>query len=305
LKGRVIIAGGSGFVGNHLSDHLVSVGYEVVILSRSAKSPGETRSVVWDGKTLGPWMAELDGAVALINLTGKSINCRHTKKNRREILQSRVDSVRVLGEAVGRASKPPTLFVQASAVGIYGDAGDRICTESSPHGIDDIAQVCDQWEETFNALNTANLRKVVLRLGPVLGRDGGFLPLMKRLTCLYLGGQAGDGDQFISWIHINDLCRMFLSAIDYQEISGVYNACSPDPVTNQAFMSELRALLHRPWSPPVPAPAVRIGSWLIGTEGKLALMSQRALPERFRSQDFPFEFATLRPALEDLLNHPA
>ncbi len=304
MKGRIVIGGGSGFVGSHLSRQLVAADYEVVVLSRSAKSIGGLRKVVWDGKTIGPWAAEIDGALVLINLAGKSINCRHTVKNRLKILQSRVDSVRVLGEALARAAHPPPLYIQASAVGIYGDAGNEICTESSPHGLDYIAQVCDQWEEAFAAVSAPNVRKVLLRFGIVLGRDGGFLPVMRRLARFYLGGQAGDGEQFISWIHIRDLCSMFLAAIDYPEISGIYNACSPNPAKNKDFMDTLRAVLHRPWSPRVPEIAVRIGSWLMGTDGKLALMSQRAIPEHFLRQEFPFAFAALRPALEDLLNSP-
>src|ERR1700733_6115722 len=123
MKQRVVIAGGSGFIGGHLSERLVAAGYEVVVLSRSAKPAGPVRSVQWDGRTLEPWAAEIDGACAVINLAGKSINCRHTNNNRREILRSRLDSVRALGEAISRAQMPPPVFVQTSAVGIYGDAG--------------------------------------------------------------------------------------------------------------------------------------------------------------------------------------
>lgn len=301
MKARVVIAGGSGFIGRHLSKRLVSAGYEVVILSRSAKSAGAVRNVEWDGKTLGPWATEIDGAFAVINLAGKSINCRHTNNNRREILRSRVDSVQVLGQAASRAPTPPSVFVQTSAVGIYGDAGSQTCNESSPHGIDYVAQVCDQWEGAFEAIDAPALRKVILRLGVVLGSDGGFLQVMARMTRSFLGGQAGDGRQFISWVHMKDLCGMFHAAIEYPEVTGIYNACAPDPVMNQDFMSALRAVLNRPWSPPVPAFAVRIGSWLVGSEGKLALMGQRVLPDHFVTQDFPFEFPTLAPALRDLL----
>lgn len=302
MKPRVVITGGSGFIGGHLSERLISAGYDVAVLSRSARSVGAVRSVTWDGKTLDAWASEIDGAYAVINLAGKSINCRHANNNRREILRSRVDSVRVLGEAIGRAQTPPSVFVQTSAVGIYGDAGSQICDESSPHGIDYVAQVCDQWEGAFAAIDGPSLRKVILRLGVVLGSDGGFLPVLAKITRRYLGGQAGDGRQFISWVHIRDVCHMFLAAIEYPEVTGIYNACTPDPVMNRDFMSQLRAILKRPWSPPVPDFAIRIGSWLMGSEGKLALMGQRVLPDHFLRQDFPFQFPTLGPALKDLLN---
>ena len=302
MKQRVILAGGSGFVGRSLTPLLASAGYEIVILSRSP-SPRQNGvvSVAWDGKTLGDWASSIDGAAAVVNLTGRSINCRHTPKNRRLIIETRVESVRVLGQAIARAAQPPAAFVQASAIGIYGDAGDRWCDENAPPGRDFTAEVCQRWEAAFHEMVAPQTRKVLLRLGVVLGPDGGFLKVLSKLTRLFLGGHVGSGRQFISWIHQADLGRMFLEGIAKPEMAGVFNATSPNPVCNAEFMRELRRTLRRPWSPPVPGFALHIGSRLIGTEASLALTSQRCAPRHFLEQDFRFDFPELRVALQNLL----
>lgn len=291
---RIILAGGSGFVGSALALPLRTKGYEVLLLGRGATD------LQWDGKTLGAWASALDGAETVVNLTGKNVNCRPTPENRREILRSRVDSVRVLGEAIARCAAPPEVFVQASGVGYYGDTGDRIADEESPSGDDFFADVCRQWEGAFDALDLPATRKVVLRLGAVLGREGGALPMLEKLTRWFLGGAVGSGRQFLSWIHVADLVRMFISAIERAELTGVFNATSPEPVTNSEFMRELRHALHRPWSPPVPAPFARAGAWLMGTNGDLALTSCRCVPRRFPEHGFDFRFSNLPDALADL-----
>ncbi len=302
MKPRVILAGGSGFIGGALTPRLLSAGYEVVILTRTpSRDQDGVLSVAWDGKTMGDWVPFIDGAAAIVNLTGRSINCRHTSKNRRLILESRVDSVRVLGQAIARASEPPAAFVQAAGIGIYGDAGDHWCDESAPHGADFVSEVCVRWEAAFAEVEAPRTRKVLLRLGVVLEPTGGFLKLLSTLTRLFLGGQIGRGQQFISWIHMADLLHMLHLAIEMPEITGVYNACSPNPVRNADFMRELRKTLHRPWSPPVPEFAARIGSWLMGTEASLAFFSQRGVPRHFLEQDYGFDFPDLRPALQNPL----
>ncbi len=242
----------------------------------------------------------VNGAFAVVNLTGRSINCRHTPEHRREIIDSRVDSVRVLGQAIARCTQPPKVFVQIAGVGIYGDKGERICDENTAPGDDFVTRVCEKWEAAFESVEAPATRKVLLRLGVVLGPNGGFLGLLGRLTRWCLGGQVSNGRQFLSWIHIADLSRMVLASIENQELTGVFNATSPSPVTNAEFMCELRRALHRPWSPPVPEFAARIGSWLMGTEADLALVSQRCVPKRFQENGFNFEFPTLRQALTNI-----
>jgi len=302
---RIILAGGSGFVGRALAPVLVAKGYDVVVLSRGAAHLEDgVVHLQWDGRTIGDWAREIDNAEAIVNLTGKNINCRHNAENRREIVRSRVDSVRVLGEAVAASAQPPKAFVQASGIGYYGDTGDRLVDETGPLGNDFSADVCRQWEDAFETLDPPATRKVVLRLGVVLGRSGGALPVLEKLTRFFLGGVVGSGRQFISWIHVADIVRMFVTAIDQSEITGVFNATAPAPVTNREFMGDLRHVLHRPWSPPVPAPLVRAGAWIMGSEGDLALVSSRCAPRRFLEHRFSFQFPNLRDALAGLYHTP-
>lgn len=302
---RIILAGGSGFVGQALAPVLIANGYNVVVLGRGAAARKDGVDYLqWDGTTIGDWARVIDGAEAVVNLTGKNVNCRHTAENRIEIIRSRVDSVRVLGEAIASCATPPKAFVQASGIGYYGDTGDRLVDETAPLGSDFSAEVCRQWESAFEALDLPATRKVVLRLGVVLGRAGGALPVLEKLTRFFLGGAVGGGRQFISWIHIADIVRMFATAIEQPEITGVFNATAPAPVTNSEFMSELRRGLRRPWSPPVPAPFARAGAWVMGTEGDLALLSYRCAPRRFLDHRFPFQFPNLRAALAELYSRP-
>jgi len=301
MKPRIILAGGSGFVGQSLSPFLVSQNYEVVVLTRGRSDhQGSIREANWDGKTLGEWTQFVNGALGLVNLTGRSINTRHTPEHRREIVDSRVHSVHVLGEAIGRCVQPPKVFVQLAGVGIYGDKGERICDETTAPGDDFVSEVCKKWEAAFDSVDSSNTRKVLFRLGVVLGRNGGFLDILSKLTRWFLGGQVGDGRQYISWIHIADLSRMILQAIEQEQLTGVFNATAPNPVTNAELMRALRRALQRPWSPPVPEFAARIGSWLMGTEASLALVSQRCVPKRFLEKNFQFEFPTLREALANI-----
>jgi uncharacterized protein (TIGR01777 family) len=302
LNSRVVIAGGSGFIGQSLAKALLSKDHEVVILTRSpSDQSGGVRFVNWDGKTAGDWAHSLDGAAAMVNLTGKSINRRHTPENKREIIESRVNSVRALGKAIALCAQPPGSFVQASAVGIYGNSGSRWCDEETPPGNDFMAEVCRQWEEAFDAVVAPATRKTVLRVGITLGPDGGFLQVLNRLTRWFLGGQVSSGKQYISWIHVDDLTRMFMQAIERAEIAGVYNATAPHPVTNGELMQELRHAWHRPWSPPIPKWAVQTGARLIGIEGSLAFSSQRCAPKHFLGQGFEFKFPEIESALADIV----
>ena len=301
MKSRVILAGGSGFLGQALARALLARDYDVLVLSRGADSQtGAIRKLHWNGRTIGDWSQWLDGAKAIVNLTGRSVNCRHTPENRRQILDSRVDSVRVLGEAVAQSQKPPEVWVQASSLAIYGDPGDRWCDEDAPHAEGFSEEVCKQWEGEFTKVHAPAMRKVVMRIGIVLDKNAGALPVLSQLTRLFLGGRVGSGSQYVSWIHISDLVRLFVEAIERPEISGVYNITGPNPVTNAQLMRELRRELHRPWSPPVPAWATRVGAFFMRTEPSLALTGRRCRPKRFLESGFHFEFPELRGALADL-----
>ena len=302
---RIVIAGGSGFIGTALAGLLASQNHEVVVLSRSPKNRGnQVREIGWDGVSVGPWAGELAGAAAVINLAGRSIECPHTPKNIGEFISSRVNSVKAIGMAVKQLRVPPRVWVQASAAGYYGDTGDHACDEQAPSGTDALAEVCRQWEAAISAGDIPSVRLVKLRIGFVLGHGGGAFPVVARLARWFLGGTAGNGRQYMSWIHLRDLLRIFLEAVRCGSWSGIYNATAPCPVTNAEFMRTLRQVLHRPWSPPAAAAAVRLGARLMGSEGSLALISQRCPPIRLTGAGFEFEFPDLRPALEDLVKGP-
>jgi uncharacterized protein len=298
---RLVIAGGSGFIGRALTGEFSARGFEVVILSRSPKKRADgIQDAEWDGAQPGTWTALLDGADAVINLTGKSINCPHTPENLREVTGSRVNSVNALAAAIGQAKNPPRVWVQASAVGYYGDTGSVVCDENSPAGKDTLAGICRQWEAAFTNANAPETRKVALRIGLVLGRDGGVLPLLGKMTRWFLGGAAGSGRQYVSWIHLTDLTAMFVAAVTDEKMLGSYNAVAPNAVTNAEFMRGLRRALHRPWSPPALEFAVKLGARLMGSDGSLALVSQRCVPKKFLECGFQFRFAGVAGALGDL-----
>src|SRR5262249_27322861 len=269
---RIILAGGSGYLGKLLAGELEKRGCEVIVLTRNPRQrQGSVKEVPWDGRTLGQWAGLLNGARAVVNLTGRSVNCRYTPQNRREIVESRVESVKVMGEAIRRCEKPPGVLVQASSMAIYGDAGAHWCDEATPAGTGFPTETCLLWEKAFNESPTPKTRRVLLRIGFVLGSSGGALSVLGRLTKWGLGGRAGSGggasgQQYISWLHEADMLRIFLAAIEHAQMEDVFNATGPNPVTNADFMRNLRRALHRPWSPPAPVWAVHIGSWLLRTE---------------------------------------
>jgi len=305
-RSRVILAGGSGFIGQALSRHLIAIGYDVVVLTRSISKdkPEEdapaVRLVQWDGRTPGEWARLLDGARAVVNLAGKNVNCRYTKQNLEVIDRSRVDSVRAVGEAIAACRQPPEVLVQSGTLAIYGDTGDRWCDENTPPGEGIPPQTAVKWEAAFDATPTPKTRRVLLRISFVLGH-GGVLAVLARLARWFLGGAVGSGKQYISWIYIDDLCRLIAWAIERPDVAGVYNATSPNPVTNAQFMRELRRTVGRPWSPRTPAWMVRVGSFFMRTEPVLALTGRRGSPAKLITQGFECEHTDLGETLRNLL----
>jgi uncharacterized protein len=305
MTNKVILAGGSGFLGQALGRQLAAEGREVVVLSRDPRPGAALREVPWNAETVGPWVEELEGAAAIVNFAGRSINCVHTLDNSREILESRVKAVQALGQGWARVRHPPPVWVQASATGFYGNAGDRWCDESLAAGSGFLAEVCQRWEETFAAQALPGVRRVVLRIGVVLDAEHGALPPLVRLTRRFLGGAAGSGRQFMSWVHREDLVAAFAAALSRPDLSGTYNTCAPHPVSNADFMSELRRVLRRPWCPPAPEFAVKfMASRLMGVDPLLALHGQRVVPQRLQEAGFNFVYPTIGPALDSLLIRP-
>ncbi len=301
--GRVVLAGGSGFLGQALAKPLVAMGHEVVVLTRDpAGYRGPGRAVRWDGRSVEEsWAALLDGAAALVNLAGRSVDCRRTKGNREEILRSRVDSCEALGAALRLAYRPPAVWVQAGSLAIYGDAGDRVCGESARVPDEYPADVCVAWEEALGRAIRPEMRWAVLRIGFVLGREGGALPTLARLARLGLGGRIGSGRQWISWIHLEDMTRLFLEAIRNPAIHGICNATGLQPVMNAEFMATLRRALGIPVGLPCPSWLVRAAAPAVGTDPDLALRGRRGLPCRVHELGFRFRFHELEEALADLL----
>ncbi len=298
---RVVLAGGSGFLGQCLAKDLLAAGGEVDVLTRSRGVNMVGRAVAWDGSTVGDWARVLEGASAVVNFTGKSVNCRYTPSNRREIMESRLRSVEALGKALKACTVPPPVWVQAASLAIYGNPGATSCDETAPPGSGFSVNVCRRWEEAFNNCEVRSARKVLLRIGFVLGAGGGPLEPLARLARLGLGGPAGSGHQYVSWLHIADLNRMLLWAIDSEDAVGTYNATGPTPITNADFMTTLRKAVGRPWSPPVPAWMVKVGSWALRTEPELVLSGRRCIPRRVLAQGFKFKYPALDGALGDIL----
>lgn len=299
---KVVLAGGSGFLGQALGHRLAAEGWEVVVLSRDPRETTPFREVLWNAETGGAWAAELEGAAAVVNLAGRSINCVHTLVNGREILDSRLNAVKALAKGYARARHPPPVWVQCSATGYYGNAGDRFCDESLAPGPGFLAETCRLWEGAFQAVDLPEVRRVILRIGVVLDAEHGALPVLTKLTRRFLGGPAGSGRQYLSWIHREDLLGIFEAALVRPELTGPYNACSPAPVTNAGFMRELRSALGRPWCPAAPEFVVRlVAGRLLGTDSTLALHGQRCRPGRLLAAGFNFNHPAVGAALHDLL----
>jgi len=300
-KKRVVLAGGSGFLGEALAAQLLLKDYEVVVLTRSPRAREDgVAEVAWNGKSLGEWVQCVEGAHAVVNLAGRSVNCRHTPENLREINESRINSVNAVATAIHNVTKPPRVWVQAGSLAFYGDLDDQWCEEGTLSGEGTTVQTCRLWENAFKTVPVSDTRRVLLRIGLVLARDAGALSVLGKLTRWFLGGSAGNGRQYMSWIHLADMNQMLLDAIERDEVNGIFNATGPNPVTNAEFMRELRRALHRPWCPPAPVWAVKLGSRWMQTEASLALTGRRGRPARFLRLGFKFQFPELRGALKEI-----
>ncbi|MBL8152403.1 MAG: DUF1731 domain-containing protein [Blastocatellia bacterium] len=299
---HIVIAGGSGFLGQNLAHHLVSLGETVVIVSRQGKKQATPWTYIdWDGHSLGEWSSVIDGAKALINLAGRTVDCVKTPDHCDEILRSRVESTLALGKAVRAVKNPPRVWVQMSTAHIYGDPPERICDEDSAFGYGLAPFVGRKWEEAFKSSLLPQIRPVILRTSFVLGRNGGALPRLAGLVRLGLGGSSGSGRQGISWIHETDMNNLFTRAILDENMSGAYLATSPNPVSNAEFMRCLRQVLGVPIGLPAFSWMVHIGAPLfLRTDPELALYGRYCVSRRLRDENFQFLFPELRSAFYNL-----
>jgi uncharacterized protein (TIGR01777 family) len=307
-RGRVVIAGGSGFIGSALAEHLTKQGWSVAILSRRSPRRGVPWSHVrWDARTLGDWSQTLDGASGLVNLVGRSVDCINTPDHRDEIIRSRVEATRALGMAVRSVRTPPRVWVQMSTAHIYGDPPSVVCTEDSPFGYGLAPFVGRAWEDEFEQSVLPVQRRVVLRTSFVIGRDrgGGALARLLKLVRIGLGGTIGSGTQGVSWIHETDLNRMFERALSNERMEGAYIASSPNPVSQREFMKTLRRVVGMPIGLPAFSWMTRIGApLLMRTDPELALYGRYVVSRRLQQERFEFKFPHLEPALRDLLTQP-
>jgi uncharacterized protein len=307
ITGRVVIAGGTGFLGLNLARYLRESPCEAVLISRHPPAEeGRWTHVRWDGRTCGDWVSVLDGAAALVNLAGRSVDCIKTPDHCDEILRSRVEATEVLGRAVRQVQSPPPVWVQMATAHRYGDPPEVICDEDAAFGYGLAPFVGQAWEEAHARAVLPGMRQVVLRTSFVLGRSGGALPRLAKLVRCGLGGKAGHGRQGISWIHEQDMNRLFARAISDHGMWGAYMATAPNPVSNAQFMRGLRQVLGMPVGLPATNWMVRLGAPLImRTDPNLALYGRYCVSRRLREERFDFLFPDLSLAMQDLYGSEA
>jgi hypothetical protein len=296
---KIVVAGGTGFLGRPLLAALAADRHELVVLTRDATKPAPAgaRAVHWlPNADTGPWAAEINGAGAIVNLAGESIAARRwSAEHKRRILDSRVNATHSLVEAIRAAAAPPAVLVSGSAVGYYGPLGDEIATEDTPAGSDFLARVCARWEAEAHRASGPNTRVVYIRTGLVLERDGGALPQMLPPFKLGAGGPVGSGRQYWPWIHRADWIGLVRWTIQTAAVVGPLNATAPHPVTNKEFARALGRAMHRPAFMPAPAFALRL---MLGEMADALLLSgQRAVPAKAEHLGFTFRYTDVETAL--------
>jgi uncharacterized protein len=303
---KIVIPGGTGHLGHALTRTMREAGHHVVVLSRNVESPG----VLWDGRTLGPWAEELEGADVVINLAGRSVDCRYGPRHRHEILDSRVESTRVIGEAIARAWHPPRVWLQASTATIYSHRYDAANDERGgilggtepdvPEEWRFSVEVARAWERALDDAPTPHTRKLKMRTAIVMSpaRGGAFHALLRHIRLGF--GRFGDGRQYMSWIHERDFIRAVEWLIARDLVDGAVNLAAPQPLPNADFTRILAAEWGTGGTVPTAEWMVEVGAWLLRTEPELVLKSRRVVPKRLLEQGFAFEFPTWTEAARDL-----
>jgi uncharacterized protein (TIGR01777 family) len=296
---KIILAGGSGFIGKILAGHFTGKGDEVVVLTRKNNSIiNKVRYVHWDGRSTGDWINELEGSDVLINLTGKSVNCRYSEENKKEIFRSRLDATRILGQALATLKSPPPLWINAASATIYRHAEDRPQDEYTGElGTGFSVDVCKQWEAAFFEQKIAGVRQIGLRIAIVLGKGGGVVPYFLNLARFGLGGRQGSGQQYFSWVHENDITGVMDFLIAHKELDGIFNVSSPNPVQNIEFMRVVRAAVKMPFGLPATKWMLKIGVWLLRTETELILKSRWVIPTRLSNEGYKFKVEDIKRAI--------
>lgn len=296
----ILIAGGTGFIGQTLETYFTNKGYSVNILSRKPKRDNE---IYWDAKTMeDTWVSHLENLDVLINLTGKTINCRFTDANKKAIKESRIVSTQILGQAIDACENPPKIWMNSSTTSIYKEAFTEERTEDSTEfGTDFESEVATVWEKAFYKTENSKTRKIILRTSLVLGNnEGAFVPL-KKLTQFGLGGKQGSGKQKVSWIHQTDFARAVDFLIDKESAKGAFNFCVPEPTDNATMMADFRKVLGVPIGIPSPKFILEIGALFMQTEPELILNSRNVVPKKLLESGFTFEFPTITSAIKNLI----
>jgi uncharacterized protein (TIGR01777 family) len=308
---KIVLPGGSGQVGTILARAFHEHGDEVVVLSRTQSNTRPWRSVAWDGETLGPWTTEFEGADAIINLAGQSVNCRYTAANRRIIIDSRVKSTRIVGQAIAETDNAPRVWLQASTATLYAhryDAPNDEATgiiggseQNAPDTWRFSIDVVKKWERELNAAATPLTRKVLMRSAIVMSpsRNGPFDMFLK-LVRFGLGGRFGDGREFVSWIHDQDFVRTVDWLIQHEELAGPVNLAAPNPLPNSEFMRNLRTAWGMPFGLPSAHWMLELGAFVLRSETELMLKSRRVVPSRLLASGLSFQFPTWAEAARDL-----
>lgn len=302
---KIVLFAANGFIGESIIDYTKAnqKDYQIIAVSRKpmAQLPEGYKHVIWDGKTIGSWAKELEGADLVINLAGKSVNCRYTQKNKDTIFASRLDSTRIIGEAMQDCSNKPRCWINVASATIYEHSLQQPHTEENGIiGKGFSVNVCKAWEKEFFAFKDLPTRQVLLRSTIVLGKNGGVYPVLKKLARFGLGGKMGPGNQMISWIHIRDFCRALFFIAEKEQTASIYNFGSPNPIQNRVFQKELRASLGIPYFINQPVWMLQLGAILIGTETELILKSRYISPENLIRENFQFEFPTIQSCLTQL-----
>ena len=308
---KVVIAGGSGHVGAVLIRHFRALGGEIVALCRHRFAREGVTAVPWDGETMTGWESEIDGADVIINLAGRSVNCRYNVKNLNEMMSSRVNSVRVIGEAIGLCKNPPRVWLQASTATIYAHRYDAPNDEftgliggheaGAPFTWSVSIDIAKAWEAELDKANNPNTRKVAMRSAMTMSPDSGSVFFVfASLARKYLGGTLGDGEQFVSWIHEQDFVRSVQFLIEHEEISGPVNLCSPNPLPQHEFARILRESLDVSFGLPASVFMVEVGTRLMRTESELVMKSRRVVPSVLLQNGFEFDFPKWEKAAASL-----
>ncbi len=308
MKGKIIIPGGSGFLGRSLAKWLHKQDYEVIILSRKSRSLDYAESVLWDGETLGDWVQVLEGAIAIVNLTGRWVNCRYHKRNRDEIINSRVRSTRIINEALSQCKHPPPVWLNSSTATIYLHRYDKPNDEengiiaSHPDAKDVFSvHVAETWEKEFEKVNPSLTRKILMRTSFVYGAEhGGVYETLRKLVKLRFGGKMGDGKQYVSWIHSNDFCRSVQWLIENENAKGTYNICTPNPLPNKEIMRLIRKVLKVSMGINLSYWMLELGAFLIRTQTELIIKSRYVIPARLMAEGFQFAHPYFEEAIRDI-----